>query len=118
MKIKKISPKLQRIVSICFPSYKGRKWRAETREQKSCLSYWDGGSRDSFVVLDLATMKAFPVPETNPFSNNRPGPVQIRPGTVIVENSIFMGKPSGITFHVRPEDIAAFLEGSEIEQKL
>lgn len=96
---------LKAIVRAAFPSYRGRKIR-ETSHIKNSMntnSYWDGGSRDTFVVVDLKTLRATPIAGINPLNPpaNWRDPTVIQPGTVIVEHSIFCGKDVGCRVHRR-----------------
>lgn len=109
MKIKKPSPRLQQICHVAFPSYRGRKWRLEAKEKKSTNSYWDGGSRDTFVVVNLASLVANPIAGLNPLTHKPDAPVPITPGVCIVEHSIFCGKDTGITIHCHPNDFDSLL---------
>jgi len=75
-------------------------------------SYWDGGSRSYFQVLELATGKAMGVPQNGtPFDNGRnfQNVEMPAPGFAVVERSIFLGKESGLHLHLHPENAAKFL---------
>jgi hypothetical protein len=101
---------IKSIVKAAYPSYRGRKIRISehTSNGMNTNSYWDGGSRDTFTVVDLATLQARPIPGINPISPpaNWRDPTTIEAGTAIVEHSIFCGKDAGCTVHIRPEDRA------------
>ena len=110
MKIQKPSPLLQQICQAAFPGYRGRKWSLESRTEKSCLSYWDGGSKDSFCYVNISTMFGTPLPDINPFQP-MPPKARIDPGFCIVESSVFMSKQSGLTVHCHPEDLERLKAG-------
>lgn len=96
------------IVKAAFPSYRGRKIKVSEHAKNSVRtnSYWDGGSRDTFVVVTLATLRARPIAGINPLNppDNWRDATVIEPGTVIVEHSIFCGKDVGCRIHIREED--------------
>jgi hypothetical protein len=61
-------PEVAAIIKAAFPSYK--KHNAFLREfcPTNINSYWDGGSKDYFALVDLDTMRAVPMPSsTHPF---------------------------------------------------
>jgi hypothetical protein len=93
------------IVSACFPDYKGRKFRTEVFRPQQCVSCWDGGSRDYFVLLNIATMRGQPIRENgSPFTAPLPRLESLPDKAhVLVERSIFCGKESGITIHCSQE---------------
>lgn len=94
---------LKQIVRIAFPGYRGRKIKANLCRtgKKSTLSYWDGGSRDEFVIVNLKTMTAQAIAGINPLNPpaNWREPTVIPEDCCIVEHSIFRGKDAGCTVH-------------------
>lgn len=111
MKIQKPSPILERICRAAFPSYGGRKWKLESRERLSTNSYWDGGSKDTFCIVEIATFLTKSIPSMNPLTVKAREPTDIPAGAVIVEHSIFCGKQIGLTVHCRPEDFEQLKQG-------
>ena len=104
------TPEIQRMAQRAFPSYRGRKFKLDNHGSVSLKSYWDGGSRDYFVVLSLDNGKALEVPQNGTmFDGLNFEPFTIPPGYLVVEHSIFMGKDTGITFHVNPQTSLGFL---------
>jgi hypothetical protein len=107
---------VRRLVSRAYPSYRGRKFRLEVSEHPiNCASYWDGGSRDYFVFVNLATGEVSQqVPVQSAFDKKLSGAdaVELPVGFACIEHSIFCGKDIGITIHVRPENAAKLLESA------
>lgn len=97
------------IVRAAFPGYRGRKIRVvpHITDAVSTLSYWDGGSRSTFVTVNLETGAASPIAGINPLNPpaNWREPTVIQIGTVIVEHSIFCGKDTGCRIHIRNEEV-------------
>lgn len=96
---------IKRICKAAFPSYRGRRYgvKYHATGRMGTLSYWDGGSRDTFAIVDLASLKVTPIAGINPLNPPagwRDG-TEIPGGCAIVEHSIFMGKDSGCTLHLR-----------------
>lgn len=98
-----------------FPSYNGRKFQLEVRDTpiREMTSYWDGGSRDYWAIVDLATMQSMDVPENGSGFTAELENVQSaalpRPGFAVVRHSIFCGKDMGLTFYLHPDNAAKFL---------
>lgn len=66
----KTSPELKKLIQSAFPSYKKQKafLSAFPENGMNINSFWDGGSRDEYVVIDLATGKRKPLPtSTHPY---------------------------------------------------
>jgi DNA-directed RNA polymerase subunit K/omega len=112
------STELAPLIAKTFPNYKGRKFRVSATERPvNTISSWCGGSKDFFVLVNLATMETQPVPENgNVFTPalNRDG-VIVPPNFVIVEHTIFCGKDLGLTFHVHPGTMAPMLMAPQID---
>lgn len=105
-------PAVRAALAATFPNYKGRKLSYRVEDSPlDVTSFWDGGSRSYFVLLELATLRARPVPQNGtPYDGGpiRPNGVHIPEGYAIVEHVIFCGKDLGIRFHVGPSDSARF----------
>lgn len=48
-----------KMVKTCFPSYNGRKFKLSFDVPSNLSSYWDGGSKTSYVFYELATGKTW-----------------------------------------------------------
>jgi predicted DNA-binding protein (UPF0251 family) len=97
----------KRIFKLAFPSYNGKKFKLRGTEIINMASYWDGGSRDYYVVvrIDGATLT---VPQQSAFDKPVAGVTEfsIPEGFAVVEHSIFCGKDMGLTLHVPPSRMA------------
>ena len=105
------NPEIQQIARIAFPNYSGRKFQVLAFSgPKNIHSYWDGGSRDSYVFVNLNTGKTMEVPENGTFYTAAIGELKELPeGIVLVEHSIFCGKDAGITVFVHPNNLTKML---------
>ena len=73
-------------------------------------TYWDGGSRSAYALLDTATrrLSAVPCPTDPPQFGGGDAPrVSIEAGAVLVQCGTYCGKPGYPTVHGTAEDIAA-----------
>ena len=99
-------------IRAAFPGYHGRKWRANvTTVVYMGDTYWSGGTRNEYVAVELATGRVAS-PDAGAFGTFlRPHEPQVElvPGAVIVEHSMFMGKDVGITIHVHPSNVRSML---------
>lgn len=89
------------LVKLAFPDYRGRKI-TETIETRpvDVTSYWDGGSRDYFVAIDLRTGRIAPIKQNGtPYDGGpiAPNGVLIPAWGALVRHSIFCGKDCGVT---------------------
>jgi hypothetical protein len=104
---------IKKLSGAAYPSYRGRKFHIEVSEHPiDVRSYWDGGSRSYFCFVNLATMAVSQqVPAQSAFDRPIGGAdaVALPVGFACVEHSIFCGKDSGLTFHIRPENAAKLL---------
>lgn len=95
--------------------YDGRKFKAEVCEQvtiPATAGLWDGGSRDTYSAVNLATGEQMNVPgqDVALFDKQRQSRnLPIVPGFAIVRHSIFCGQDTGLTFYVHPSNATAFL---------
>ena len=105
------SPEVQQIARIAFPSYSGRKFQVlPFSGPKNIHSYWDGGSRDSYVFVNLNTGKTMEVPENGTFYTAAIGELKELPeNVVLVEHSIFCGKDAGVTVFVNKNNLTKML---------
>jgi len=91
-------------------NYKGRKFQAVTAESVTCESHWDGGSRSRYIAVDVTTGQAKNFGQSGTMFDRNPVPVvELRPGLMVVEHAIVMGKDYGITLHLHPSDFPKFL---------
>jgi hypothetical protein len=93
--------------------YAGQKFAAQLCERvtiPATAGLWDGGSRDVFGAVELATGNTRRLPDADPFNGaQRDARVTIPPGIAIVRRTYFQGKDLGLTFYLRPDDAAPLL---------
>lgn len=83
--------------------YTGRKFKAEVRESVTVpadAGQWSGGSRDRFHIVRLADGYACGI---------QPGAYNLNQGFAIVRESVFQGRPMGLTIYVGAADVAPLL---------
>jgi hypothetical protein len=116
MEFKKSDPEVTRLVTQCYPGYRGRrKVKVEAKTTYRVHDYWDGGSRTYATFVNLSTYRRVDL-ETLPYEHqlrgnpfNLPiGTLTMEPGTAVVENVIFRGKDLGIRIYVHPDDLNKF----------
>src|SRR3990167_10052114 len=100
------------LINASFPDYKGRKFRVLPRTGPlQMISYWEGGSRSYFVIIDMVRGRSMEVPQNGTMYDDPtiPSHKDVPPGYVVVEHRIFCGKDLGLRFHVHPKDMPALL---------
>lgn len=117
MYVEKTDPLIKNICSIIGYSGKSIQIKKFTGP-KTLDSYWDGGSRDVFYFLELATGKCLRVESNHPvFEANKPRELKDLPeGVVLVEHSIFCGKDIGITIFAKEENLTKVLPSGSKEE--
>lgn len=110
MRIHTDAPEVKQIAAMAFPSYHGKTFSVEPLTGPMRLdSYLSGGSRDYYVMIDLASGRNIAIPENGtPFSNG--GQVfnlenGLPDGVALVQHTIFSGKDLGITVYVSPNNL-------------
>ncbi len=69
-------------------------------------TYWDGGSRSSYFLVDLNTQQVQPCEHYNPpqFGGPRQDPVvTLAPHQAVVEAGVFCGRPATPTIYFHPD---------------
>ena len=108
-------PGVRALASAAFPSYAGRKFDFQANETVSLTGgFWDGGSKSTYVAIDLATKRVSPSRDLYHVSSEGAPTVSLQPGTAIVEHRVFCGKDMGITFHIHPEDSPKLLPATDV----
>ena len=109
----KEAPEVFRVVRAAFPDYRKKKVAVEVFGPHRINSYWGGGSRSEYCLVDLSTMQRKPLPtSTHPFFDvmRKTGPgendaiqvdsvgnvtLKVLPnGVALVEAGTFCGKPA------------------------
>lgn len=115
------------IALAAFPAYRGRTFSIRAAESVSLHgTYWDGGSRNSYALVDAdgRTAKALPHYAPPQFGGPREVVTVTLPeaGGFIVEHSIFCGRDHGLTVYAHPSVIAPLLPAAvdltEAERRL
>jgi hypothetical protein len=95
-------------------SYTGTKFKAEVAESVTVpadAGLWDGGSRETYRAIELATGRDVPLIDHNasPWDNRKSITFKLEPGFAVVRHSMFCGKDMGLTFYVHASNAAALL---------
>lgn len=128
----KSAPDVKRVITAAFPSY--RKQRAFVsvfpEHGKTINSYWDGGSRDEYAIVELETGRRHALPTaTHPYfdvtryglvntqddyvSVDHVGNVTLKAlpdGFALVQAGTFCGKPSPAHLYVNAGNMPKYLE--------
>jgi hypothetical protein len=116
--LERLDDKTAAIVAAAFPSYRGRKFKIEVSDNPiDVRSYWDGGSRDYFVFVDLKTMRSAAMPAQSAFDPKIAGAesVKLPADFACVQHSIFCGKDCGITIMIGSANAAPLLPAPAAE---
>lgn len=126
----KTVPDLKRVIEAAFPSYRKRRAFVSVFNGGANInSYWDGGSRSEFAIVELATLRRAPLPtQTHPYfdvaargvTNAQDGIVKVDhvgnitletlpEGFVLVEAGTFCGKPATAHVFVPAANMPKFL---------
>ena len=79
---------------------------APTTEVRMSGTYWDGGSRSNYFLVNLATKEVKPLAGVAPVQFGGPcvDPVQhLQVGYAVIEAGTFCGKPATPTVYLHPE---------------
>lgn len=102
---------IQSIIEAAYPGYRGKKLSLCMNVPTELNSYWDGGSRDYYVFVNLDTMKAIKLPSNHPFYergvSNQLATLPSR--IVLVKHCIFCGKDMGLTIYANQGDLSKML---------
>ena len=96
-------------------SYAGKSFKAKVCESVTIPSHaglWDGGSRDTYALVELTTGKTVPASDnlSAPWNNARTDrTIELQPGYAVIEHTIFQGKDLGLTFYLHPQNATAYL---------
>jgi hypothetical protein len=129
----KSTPEVKRVILAAFPDYKKRRaFLSEFYSGKNINSYWDGGSKSEYAIVELATMTRKPLPShTHPYfdvaargmANQETAAVksdhvgnlelQILPeGFALVEAGYFCGKPATAHVYLNSANLTKMLPAS------
>jgi hypothetical protein len=128
----KSAPEVKKVITVAFPSYKKHNAFLSEFHPMQINSYWDGGSRDYFAIVELATMQRKDMPtRTHPcFEVSQRGlanqsndvveidhvgniTLKILPeGFALVSAGIFCGKPGTAHVYLNPANMTKLLVGA------
>ena len=114
----KIDNTIARIIQASYPEYRGKKIKLAIGDDPIDMrSYWDGGSRDYFRIVNLATFEIASIPAQSAFDKVIPGAdaVKLPDGFACVQHSIFCGKDSGLTIMIGSANAAPLLPAPSAE---
>ena len=103
------APEIKRIVEAAFPSYRKHKATLSVfNGGVNINSYWDGGSRDEYAVVDLATCRrgALPTASHPYFDVARHGIANVETDVISVDHV------GNVTLKVLPEGFALVAAGT------
>lgn len=119
------APEVKQVIRAAFPQYKKRIAYLSAFNGVNINSYWDGGSKSSFVLVELATMRVKPLPtSSHPYfdlhaASGQTPDVTIERGVVtlnrlpegiaLVEAGTFCGKPSTAHVYLNPANLTKLL---------
>lgn len=124
------NPQMKALAKRVF-KYTGNKFEVVSAESIQCASYWDGGTRSYYAVVDGDTPRA--IDPSHLLPDSPPAPtihvvgecggmfqpiaptIAIGPNTVVIRHSIFCGRDMGITFYVNPARLPQYLPASSVE---
>ena len=101
---------VEKVFRAAFPSYGGKKFKLVATETVDVRSYWDGGSKTTFVGVGLTVpLQTVRAPNSHPIfdpAGQGSTVVTLPLGAAIVAHSIFCGKDMGLTVYVSPSQLA------------
>ena len=91
--------------------YSGRTYSVKPfKGPMDLTSYWSGGSKDSYSVINLDTLKTVDVPQGGSGHGDVPYRVSTLPSNMaVVKHTTFQGKDLGITIYVNPDNLSKML---------
>ena len=126
----KDAPELKQVILAAFPSYRKKTcFFSAFNGEQNINSYWDGGSRDEYAVVELASMRRIPMPmashpyfdvavhglaskETEAVRSDHAGNIYLKVlpvGFALVSAGTFCGKPATAHIYFNPDNLAKYL---------
>jgi hypothetical protein len=102
MENKQIKALVKKLAKVVYPNYNGRKFSAEVKARYFPSDFWDDGSRNYMVAIDLKTGRIVEPSDNakNPYNIIAHTGFDIPAGVGILEHSFFCGKDLGIRLYV------------------
>ena len=131
----KSAPEVRRVVEAAFPSYRKHKaYISAFNGGVNINSYWDGGSRDEYAIVELASLQRRSLPTSSHpyFDVARHGSVNAETATVSVDHvgnitlkilpegfalvaaGTFCGKPATAHIYLNPANMAKYLPAAPV----
>ncbi len=92
--------------------YRGNKFQCVVTDSVGISNtQWNGGSRSSYMLINLSTMQTKQIVDNRPFPHNQDAmpDVTLEPNTMVVKHIMFQGKDLGLRFYVHPDNKINFL---------
>lgn len=106
------------IIGATFPSYRGKTVSLVPAENVTVTNlHWSGGSRSQWAACTLdgrAQGNSGALSAADPWRQPHSHQVAIPPGSVMVENPIFCGKPLPLRVYVHPSDMPRYLAAPKV----
>lgn len=98
--------------------YRGNKFKYVVTDSVSIINtQWDGGSRNSYMLINLSTMETKKLVDYAFQHNQGAMPdVELQPNTMVVKRIIFQGKDLGLCFYVHPDNKINFLTDNSADK--
>jgi hypothetical protein len=134
----KNAPEVRRVILTAFPSYRkqGAFLSVFPESGESINSYWDGGSRDEYAIVELATLQRKSLPtRTHPYFDvavrglcgaetqdlvvDHVGNITLKhlpEGFALIRAGTFCGKPATAHVYLNVENMAKLLPGGVVCQ--
>jgi hypothetical protein len=106
IQMKTNDPHVKELARAAFPDYTGRKFGVEPFRARRLDSYWSGGSRSYFVLINIATKRHLEIPQNG--SGFDAGALMLSvlpPGAALVEECIFCGRHLGLRVYLNPQNM-------------
>ena len=111
------------LVAKCFPKNRKPIRVVLFQGPRNLNSYWDGGSKDEYRLVNLKTGEVWMMPSSHPAFDRRPdgqrmGNIEISElpeNVALLSGGTFMGKPATVTVHLRQENMTPLLPAPKVE---
>ena len=111
---------VKKLATLAFPDYKGRKFKVREAKRYYMQNYWDGGSRNYCVAINLqtGTLQQPDASTQTPWNGAANAVFDIPQHIGILERCIFQGKDCGITLYVAPRQNACIAAENNDDRSL
>jgi hypothetical protein len=110
-------PGIGPIAAAAFPSNRKAIHVAEFCGPRNVNSYWDGGSRGVYAIVNLETNQVWRAPTSHPHFDRKPTGercgelevIELPPNCALVQGGTFCGKPATVTVYLHPDNMVKLL---------